>query len=212
MKYISIDIETTGLDKQNHDIIEFAAVADDLEIFSSDFGMNPHKPPFRPWDLPYFHVYIYKENDLYQGSSFAFALHGEIFKKLRKRSVDSGHIDPKQYENYTTLENLNSLFVQWLYQIESENEINVAGKNFNNFDKPFLQAKLPEQWKGDNWGNVKLNYRAIDPAILYWQPGDKGIPSSQMCLERAGLKGEVAHTALEDAMLMVKLVRNKLIK
>ena len=49
MRYVSIDLETTGLDAINNDIIEFGAVLDDLA------DMKPLE------ELPRFHAYICKE-------------------------------------------------------------------------------------------------------------------------------------------------------
>jgi hypothetical protein len=85
-------------------------------------------------------------------------------------------------------------------------KISIAGKNVGMFDMPFLNKKLKKRW-----GDITILHRVIDPAILYYMPGDKNLPDSATCLERAGMAGEVAHTALEDAIMVVKLVRHKLL-
>ena len=76
-----------------------------------------------------------------------------------------------------------------------------AGKNFASFDRQFLK-RLP-----DFEGMVRLHHRTLDPAMLFWQPGDEKLPDSKTCYERAGMNGKVAHTALEDAMAVVWLLR-----
>jgi hypothetical protein len=82
----------------------------------------------------------------------------------------------------------------------------VAGKNFSGFDKLFL-AKMPNSRNFID----RIHHRVIDPASLYWEPfTDKELPSSKTCLERAGMSGVVAHTALEDAKMVVNLIRTHL--
>ena len=76
-----------------------------------------------------------------------------------------------------------------------------AGKNFASFDRQFLK-RLPEFEK-----LVKLHHRTLDPAMLYWQVGDEKLPDSKTCYERAGMDPKVAHTALEDALAVVRLIR-----
>jgi len=80
-------------------------------------------------------------------------------------------------------------------------KILAAGKNFASFDKPFLEA-LP-----DFTDNVSFNHRSIDPAMLFWKLEDKEIPDFKTCLERAGIHKKVEHTALADALDVVKLLR-----
>ena len=68
MYYLSIDIETTGLNPQTCDIIEFAAILDDLS--------NP-----QPVDsLPYFHAYIKQE--CFNGEPYALSMHSKTFEKI----------------------------------------------------------------------------------------------------------------------------------
>jgi DNA polymerase III epsilon subunit-like protein len=41
---------------------------------------------------------------------------------------------------------------------------------------------------------------------------DDSLPDMKTCMQRAGIDGEVAHTAMEDALVVVKLLRNKFFK
>jgi hypothetical protein len=85
-------------------------------------------------------------------------------------------------------------------------KITPAGKNAAMFDLPFLKEKI------NDFGNVIFLHRVLDPAVLYFDPKtDKVLPDSKLCMERAGIAGEVAHTALEDALAVVKLIRYKLL-
>lgn len=180
MKYVSIDIETTGIDHKNCQIIEFAAVVDDLK----------NQKPLE--ELPKFHSYV--KHKLYTGEPYALAMHAEIFKKLSKQ------------ENACLPEELLPNFFEFLIkkaEYKVPVEINVAGKNFANFDKRFLEL-LP------NKDIVKFKHRTIDPSILYLDvENDFELPGTSECLSRAGLDNTVKHTALEDALAVVNLLRCK---
>jgi DNA polymerase III alpha subunit (gram-positive type) len=85
--------------------------------------------------------------------------------------------------------------------------VNVAGKNVASFDLQFLKTKITKWWP------ISFCQRTIDPAILYWDAKrDQQLPDMKTCMERARIKGEVAHTALEDALVVVKLLRHKLLR
>jgi len=44
--------------------------------------------------------------------------------------------------------------------------------------------------------------------MFYFDPFvDDEVPNTEKCMERAGIKGNVAHTALEDALVVVELIR-----
>ena len=79
MKYVSIDTETTGLNPERCQVIEFGAVIDDLS--------NP-QPIVK---LPKFQCYIrYPE---YKGSAFALQMNQKILKTLATDHEDDPIID-----------------------------------------------------------------------------------------------------------------------
>jgi DNA polymerase III alpha subunit (gram-positive type) len=204
MIYCSLDIETTGLDPANCDIIQFAAVVDDLA--------NPQ--PIE--QLPTFQTYFLKS--FYKGEAAALAMHPEIFKKIADVQRKQGKVEFNEAgERFMQITDLPIAFKNFLiksgipeepsnyFSFHNKVQVTVAGKNAAVFDLPFLKTHIKD------WHGVYFNHRVIDPAILYYQPGDSQLPGSKVCMERAGLAGEVAHTALEDALMVVKLVRNKLL-
>ena len=82
-----------------------------------------------------------------------------------------------------------------------------AGKNVAGFDMRFLNTKIK------NWGQISFLSRTLDPAVLYLDyKNDKELPDLKTCMDRANIGGEVSHTALEDALVVVKLLRHKLLK
>jgi len=141
MKYISIDIETTGLDPEKHQILEFAAVYDDLE------------QPKRLEHLPKFHRLICWDD--YIISDYCLKLHEELLKELRD----------KNNPDIITIEQLAGQFRSWLTLMYakfnfSNHNYNVAGKNFAGFDGLFLK-KIPNF--------PKWHHRVIDVGSMYMQ-------------------------------------------
>jgi oligoribonuclease len=181
MKYVSIDIETTGLNPDTCSVIEFGAVIDDTE-----------KP--KPLDqLPRFHQYIdiVSPNNIISGEPYALSMHSKIFKLFADPNRCSTDFCKPGY--------LCSNFREFLFENGHYQPINVAGKNFAGFDLQFLR-RLP------NW-DIKIHHRIIDPTILFLKASDINLPDTKTCKERANIAGEVAHTAIEDCLDVIKLVR-----
>jgi len=186
MRYVSIDIETTGLDPQENDIIEFGAVLDDLS------SSTPIKM------LPRFHCYFVRP--FYNGSPFALSMHPKIFRRIADR--ESGY-------TYISATKLGHRFQNFLLKNGYKKDhdkicITAAGKNFGAFDLQFLKFKT------DFLKHVEVRHRILDPAVLYLERGDAVIPGTSECKSRANLEKNVAHTAIEDAIDVIKLLRCKL--
>ena len=195
----SIDIETTGLIPENSDILQFAVVLDNLA------------DPKPIEQLPKFEAIFVKNH--YQGDPAALAMHPNIFKKIdlaRKKKLE---VCPETGTKFMDLDHLPTaldVFFQdhGLKINEKTNKIYVtpAGKNVASFDLPFLKAKISD------WGPIYWLARTLDPAVLYLDISkDINLPDMKTCMERAGIGGEVAHTALEDALMVIKLIRHKLV-
>jgi DNA polymerase III epsilon subunit-like protein len=190
MKYVSIDLETTGLNPKTSDIIEFGAVLDDLE--------NP-----RPIEeLPRFHCYVIPtprpKGSYYIGEPYALSMHSAIFRKIANR--DEGY-------NYYGVDLIMYYFRDFLchngYTMNAKGRlvINIAGKNAAMFDVPFLKEHI------SNWQGVEFSHRVLDPAMLFLKISDNRLPDGETCKKRAGLEGLVSHTAIEDAIMVIRLLR-----
>lgn len=185
MRYVSLDIETTGLDPTKHQVLEVGAVLDDLA--------NP-KPME---ELPTFHCYVLN-GDLV-GDPYALSMHPTILRRIATRDPDYVYLNRGMVGR--------ELF-NWLYRHlsdlpgEAAVKINAAGKNFASFDRPFLKA-LPGF---SSW--VDLGHRCIDPGSMYLRHDDERIPDTKTCCERAGMSHYDGHTAVEDALQVVRLIRN----
>ena len=202
MKYLSIDVETTGIDPEFNQILSVGIIIED--------SANPL--PFE--ELPKFHCAI-KYDEVY-GSLFALNMNKELISSINSYMIAKTQTERDKIENETGM--------IFLHKNEVVNEISkfvtsngftldmnygkiyltCAGKNFGTFDKRFLE-KLP-YWK-DVFG---IHSRTLDPGILYidWI-NDTVAPSMNECKVRAELPGDVTHNALEDAWDVVQLLRKK---
>lgn len=198
MKYISIDLETTGLDPEKDQILEFGAVLEDSN--------NP-----LPLDqLPCYHAYIVPPGGRITGNVFAINLNAGIIEKLKNQK------ELEEQYNFVKLEDLAEGFLFWLSQQGFEMKtggsgdkeykysetLTVAGKNFSGFDKMFLN-NVPNFNK-----LIKIRHRVIDPACMFidWK-NDNAPPSLDECKVRAGMDGVVAHLAIDDAKDVIRLLR-----
>ena len=112
MKILAIDLETTGLDFDNCQILSIGAVID-----------NGTDKPLQTY---------YKQvvHDTYHGEIYALNLNKQLLTDiLENKDGNNIHID-----------NLVDDFKNWLYQHYKEDEkITVCGKNYSGFDKRFLE-------------------------------------------------------------------------
>ena len=180
--YVSIDIETTGLDWRTCQTIEIGAVIDDFETAIGD--------------LPTFNCYV--DHGIFKGEPYALSMHAEIFRAIATGETDVLILKPDR---------VASEFSIWFSKNGAgphTGKLIVAGKNFAAFDKNFLDD-LP------NWKHlVRMEHRIIDPGNMYYVPGvDDGPPDTAECLRRAKLPPIVSHKALDDAFNVVRLIRHK---
>lgn len=187
MKYLSIDIETTGLNPQTCDVLEVGAFYEDTDAMAARDR------------IPTFHKYIWKEN--YRGEPYALAMNQRIFQKileLRKKWL-KGESCPE----ITTPEGLSADFGAWLERFDIQLPIVIAGKNVAGFDIPFLNT-LPA------WKSFKFHHRVLDPGMLYIDPRNDSVPPDLTeCKKRAKLPEHVSHEALDDAWDVIQLIREK---
>lgn len=190
MRYVSIDLETTGLDPTTCQIVEFGAVIEDLG------NLKPVE------SLPTFHAYVLSDDGTYRGEPYALSMHAEIFRRIAKKEPGWNYLLPIE---------LASRFRVFLdnngIPLTKNGNISVAagGKNFAAFDLPFIKRHIPMNGVG-----VFFHHRCVDPGMLFLDPTMEKIPDSKQCMELAEITGEVSHTAVEDAQMVVRLVRKGL--
>lgn len=180
MRYVSIDIETTGLDPDKHCVIELAAVIEDTD----------DEIPIE--SLPTFQMFVHHETLVCDPDTVL--LHGDLWKIM------------KESETYSPSLVLIE-FRQWLmdndFPQDGQGKIHfiAAGKNFGVFDWQFLR-RLPSS------DDIKPSHRALDPTMLFIRKTDSRPPDLLKCARRAGLGIEaIKHRALDDAKLVVQCIR-----
>lgn len=107
--YVSIDIETTGLDRQRAHVLQLAAVYDN----GKDLG-----------DLPTFNQTILWPYITY-GEPYALRLNQELLFKTDEVASSILHA--------------HTNFGFWLHQVQPDGKLTAAGKNVQGFDFPILQ-------------------------------------------------------------------------
>lgn len=200
MIYVSIDIETTGLDFENHQIIELGAVIEDT---------NNRLPLDR---LPRYSVVV-KPDKYLVGDPFALNMNRDLISLIASGPEKNPEV------KFVSASELADDFYNWLLEQGLETKlsskgyeyitINVAGKNFSAFDQIFLE-KVPNMTK-----KIRFRRRVLDPSILYLDlENDSVLPSLGDCKKRAGLSmdGFVSHRAVDDAMDVIELLRLKFFK
>ena len=229
MKYLSIDIETTGLNPEKNEILSIGVIVEDTN----------NKLPFE--EIPKFHVAIKREE--ITGSPFAINMNKDLIEAIvhyqEAESLDEKndlvHMTGMQFLNESDVADALFRFLYdngmvkkedtsgWSHAQTGEHfriingksypvlksnmnpvSLNVAGKNFGTFDKLFIE-KLP-RWKQI----FRIKQRIIDPSILFtnWIEDDS-LPSLNQCKRRANIEGVVTHNALEDAWDVVELLRTQ---
>lgn len=220
MKYVSIDIETTGIDNETAQILSIGLVVEDT------VDVKPLE------ELPQLEIAIIRER--IEGEIFAINMNRQLIQdvleyKMARTDEERKEIETRTRREYLYEENVAKRIFQFLYDADALDgrmdlaghmEIvngksypvlgmkmkpyyfNGAGKNFANFDNRFLE-RLP-RWKQ----YLKARGRTLDPSVLYidWKK-DESAPGLSTCKKRAGLDEIVTHNAIEDAMDVVKLFR-----
>ena len=199
MKYVSIDIETTGLDLETCQVLSIGAVIEDTR----------NTKPLN--ELPIFHGVIVSEH--ISGQPYGINMNKDLIEDIvyYQTSNDSERFDLEKLKGvkFYKKDTIVKAFYDFLLEngIEPDGDvvhITAAGKNFATFDLKFLE-RLP-RWK--QW--IRVRQRIIDPSILFtdWD-NDESLPGLSKCKERCGLPPEVAHDAVEDAMDVISLLRSE---
>jgi len=193
-KFISLDIETTGLDPEQDQILSIGLVIEDS---------NNIKPLD---ELPSLHLVIIR--DRLEGNVFALDMNRDIVKLLKDYQVteDKKTLEKIHNVKFSKEEDVVNYVIYFLHTngIDISKPLTVAGKNVAGFDVPFLK-KLPK------WNETfTFHQRVIDPAILFvdWEK-DELLPNLNTCMKRAGVEGEVTHDAVQDCKDVIKVLRTK---
>lgn len=194
MWILSVDVETTGLNPQTCDVIQFGCVLDNTEWWSVA-GTWEKLPVYETIVRPGYYV----DSGLLRGEPYALQMNHAIIKRLA-----SG----EGINTWDLGETLKAFLILHGMDMPSAGKpigVTAAGKNFGSFDLQFLK------WVAGFEKSIKFAHRSLDVGSLYFDPTldtDK-LPDLATCLGRAKLPSDVAHTALADARTVAALVRLK---
>ncbi|TGE20470.1 hypothetical protein E5K00_20965 [Hymenobacter aquaticus] len=186
MRYVSLDLETTGGNPDRHQIIELAAVVEDTRRVL----------PLA--ELPAFRRCV--RHPEYVGTAGALALNAGLLEELARKDANPERCTPAEL-----VPQLREFLQQQGFRADKHDcvVVTLAGKNIGPFDVPFLRL-LP------GWGTLVRHEPALlDPAAFYlnWRK-DTRLPTMSICKARAHFADDtVAHQALADALDVVVLLR-----
>lgn len=193
-----LDIETTGLDPVNDQIIQFGCIAYDPEknriIDTMQVGL----------------VYERIEGNYY-ALNMNRNLLGEMLNAAKK--IYGGEPAPGWIKAEDFQDDLYRWLVNQGFEVKgSDISLTVCGKNAASFDVPFVKNTFkkytPEYY---NSGNIKFRHRVLDIGSLFYDPKLHGstLPDLSTCLKLAGWPGDVAHTAIQDCESVLHCLRFK---
>ncbi len=146
MKYVSIDLETTGLDRKRDQILMVAMIVEDTK----------NKLPREK--LPTFACFV--QHGRYEGSPFALWLNGWIFEALAKK-------DESKYPIYSAHQ-WPAKALEFLGQHFGDERAVAAGKNVAGFDIQFLPDEIKNRFihRTIDPGSAFMNWDLDKPQSL----------------------------------------------
>jgi len=187
MRFVSIDLETTGLDPLTDQILQVGLCVGDTQTHTL---------------LGSIHWNVLPPKGRVHGDVFAMSMNAGILKEI------------KEGVNCVPMEKIPETIAKWLVgqfgfshdkdkrvkipgtgvDVIPLSPVTVAGKNFGSFDLQFIKATWPA------FGElIPIRHRILDVGSLWLEADDLAVPDLKTCLKRAGIMKEVAHNAQEDA-------------
>lgn len=184
MKYLSFDIEATGLDE--HDlIIEFAMVPFCADTMTIAENLKKHfyiKCPSFESLKPKLNQWVIENNEKLITKAHQEGVEIEFFKEELKKYFESDEI-----KNYF-----------------GNKKVTLFGKSMNAIDLPFLNRDLSWNFMREYFNHRVLDLSSVAYALIDMNKIPKECESGSKLMKFLGM-GEVAHTALEDAINTAKM-------
>jgi len=184
MKYLSFDLEATGLEEDAL-IIEFGMVPFDTETgiiedkLSKQFyvkcpSFEELKPNLNPWVAEHNEDIIRKA-------------HAEGVSQAEFKSILETYLDSKEVKEYFGNE-----------------RIVLFGKSISAIDLPFMNRDLGWEWMNSHFHHRNLDLSCYTMGLIDMGLMEQGMDSGAKLMKHFGM-GEVEHTALEDAVNTAKM-------
>lgn len=184
MKYLSFDLEATGLEEDAL-IIEFGMVpfctaskTINLELKKHFFIKCPSfeelKPNLNPW--------VIKNNK-------------ELIDKAHSAGISLSSFK-QELEDYLASNKVREYF--------NNEKVHLFGKSISAIDLPFLNRDLGWEWMNKHFHHRNLDLSCLTLGLIDMGVLAKGMESGSVMMKEFGM-GEVEHTALEDAVNTIKM-------
>jgi len=186
VRYLSLDLETSGSNPRRHQVLELGAAIEDT------------RQPVPLAELPTFRRVV--QHPEYVGTAGALALNARLLDELAQPEPNPERCSPEEL-----LPQLREFLMAHKFQPNDKGVVSVtmAGKNIASFDLGFLK-ELP------GYGTLlRAEPAMLDPAAFYlnWHK-DSRLPTMAICKARARFADTVvAHQAVADALDVVRLLR-----
>ncbi len=178
MKYLSLDLETTGLSPTLDQILMLSAVVEDSAV----------ETPVE--ELPHYTCFV--KHARYTGNAFALHLNSWILQILSGTNLTPHPV--------LSIEETKMGFARFLDEQFGSNRIVVAGKNVAGFDIPFL--------KESGFSSVhSFLHRVVDPGSVMIDWSKNAPPSLGDIKAKVLGDGTVAHDAYQDALDVIRVLR-----
>jgi len=184
MKYLSFDIEATGLE-ENALIIEFGMIPFDTESKTLENKLAKH-----------FYIKCPSFEELEPNLN-------EWVKINNKELIIKAHSQGILLDQFKTeLENyLDSAEVKSYFENQ---KIVLFGKSISAIDLPFLNRDLGWEWMNNHFHHRNLDLSCYTMGLIDMGLLDKGMDSGSALMKLLAM-GDVCHTALEDAVNTAKM-------
>ena len=184
MRYLSFDIEATGLEEHAY-IIEFGMIPFDTKTGIIEESLSKH-----------FYIECPSYEELEPNLNDWVKQHNkELIQKASKDGISTEKFK-KELEDYLASEEVKKYF--------NNESIMLFGKSISAIDLPFLNRDLGWEWMNKHFHHRNLDLSCFTLGLIDLGLLPKGLDSGSKLMEYLGM-GEVNHTALEDAYFTAQM-------
>jgi oligoribonuclease (3'-5' exoribonuclease) len=184
MKYLSFDIEATGLEEDAY-IIEFGMIPFDTATKTLNHKLEKHfyiKCPTYNEMEPKLNEWVKEHNK-------------ELIIQANKEGIELNTFKT-ELETYLDLPEVKEYF--------EHQRIMLFGKSISAIDLPFLNRDLGWEWMNKNFHHRNLDLSCFTLGLIDFGQLENGMDSGAKLMDFLKM-GDVSHTALEDAVNTAKM-------
>lgn len=198
----SIDLETTGTDSENNQVLEIGIVKEDT--------MKPLSyEESEKLDIVINHAEL-------SGNVYALNMNARLIKILSEyNNGEKSFKEIKEEYDVLVLSPFDAYIRMCTFLRRTGSPVLngivtplIAGKNFASFDREFLNNLFNYDLTIRINEKMHFSQRYIDPTNYFIENTDKQLPNLRQCKERAGITNvAISHRAVEDAWDVIECIR-----